>query len=391
MGFGKMLAKDTTAAIAWYDLFPYLKPVLEWLFKKWKEEFAFIPLWGGHKNRYLYHIDPECRDTVYRYLADDDILKKVGLVFGNDLAHGGKLFDLGIYAFMPFYELYQAHGKKTVIDANNGKAKEYKVHELCNIVGKNIKSSGKEDIEKAVKASKLLIKFALENCHSEDFGDLLLVPEDGYFAEAYKKVFEGVKEKSPQYKVRVLSRFLKASFRGMYVSSEGFAKLSLSARPSEAKEQAELIASKIGPSAAAFVKKVGRSNAFKKLIEVFENAKKADTQSINFVVTDSARALRLKMLFEAFKDLIYDFDNEVRRKCSTPAYRVPIILNVYRDESSGILRSLLAGYNEQSKEPRVQQIKCNKKKFSAALKRCLATATKYCIFMEELLPSEEQN
>ncbi len=389
MGF----IKGEEATVSLYDLFVGLVPIIKAVIKKLKKEFVFISVWHGHKNKYIYHIDNKARDAMYGYLEDEkEVLKKIGLVFGNDrvISTWEKLYDIGIYAFLPFYEIYRNYGTKKML-VNE---KICTIAEICKMVAKNIKAENKDDLKKAVFGSELLIKYVLTRLNDVNFVNLL-VPANKDFAKAYISLWKDIGAKPGGYESIVMSRFVKASFRGMYISSEGFSKLALTANPSEAYEQAEQIASRIGKSPAEFVQKIEGLSVFEKLVAVFEpkvSRKKVEKElgkppSLSFILTDKIHYARLEMLFGSFKDFIYDFDREMRASVNGKQYRIPIIVNMYRDENAKKLRSVSAAYNEEKKMP--QQIRFTKSKFGNAFKRCAAIASKYSVYQEELLPSEQ--
>ena len=393
---GALFQRDERAAIGWYDLFVFFKPLLEKIYKRVKDEFVFITLWHDHRNAYIYHIHPPLRKEMYDYLKGDNILKKFGLLFGNDqlLNEKRRLIDIGIYAFLPFHEICRRYPE--------GEVEGKKIIKICEVFATNVEKNNPAGISSAVEAARLLIKFALEKCGDKNFSEML-IGKNKEFAQSYNEFYGMVKD-GPWLDIS-LSRFLKGSFRGMYISSEGFVGLAISTKAKELKDQGEQVASKISREALRRVQKFEKLEVFQKLFAVFSPKEKREKVAealesypyMSVIMTDKARYRKLIALFDAFKKQLYGFDFEIRESFNADApfyYRVPIIVNVYRDDNSEKIRSVCAGINDDLLLPGgrfgVQQIKYSMAKFALAKKRCIGIVDRYfCRQTKNPLPSEK--
>ncbi len=374
--------------VDWALVYEKLSPIIKAIVKKIKKEYVFIPSWHRHRNYYVYHIESDLRKGMYTYLSDLHMLRRFGLVFGVDelISTKERLLDVGVYGFLPFYEIAATHGKEKV----GGK----QIIDLCGIFAKNIRGKTKAEFEKAVKAANLIINFVLDNCATQDFPKMLVKGSDK-FADVYSSLATEVT--APMYRHHVLSRFLKASFHGMYISSTKFAGLGLSTNPREFLDHTEEIAARIGKEPVQMVKSFKRLKFIDRLIAIFEPQTRRDVvasalgrmPAISTILTDEYRMKRLKLLFNAFKDDMDKFDEETRltRRTSGILYRPPIIVNVYRDENSNHIRSVCAGYNDEKAE--IQQIKFGGHKFLEGHTRFKKLIDKYFVKDYRHLPSEE--
>ena len=252
---------------------------------------------------------------------------------------------------------------------------------------KGIRSKDISDIEKAAKIGKLLVSFVLNKCGDEDFPKML-VRGSNSFANAYMKLYKDIEDGPHLYEQVVLSRFLKASFQGMYINSSKFVSVALSTNPKEFLKQTEEIASKIGKEPLQAVKGFEKFKFIDKLVAIFEPTGRADIiasalgrmPAVVSVLTDKLRLKKLNILYGSFKEEVEGFDAETRRRHGVDDityYRVPIVVNVYRDENAKILRSVCTAYNKNTKTP--QQIKFLGKLFGKGAVRCLKIADKYFV------------
>ncbi len=376
-------------AIPWDEILEALKPIVVKVAKKLKKELVFIPVWHSHRNDYVYHIDSGLRKSMYDYMASGEFAKKFGLAFGCDwlIRPSPRGLDMGIYGFLPFYELVHFYGKE--------KVNKMRVIDLYGIFEKGLKSSSKADVERAVKAANLLINFVFEKCANEQFPKMLAKGSDR-FVEAHNALHEKIKNESAPIRQHFFSRFLKASFRGMYISSKGFVGLAISTNPKEFVEQAKEIAAKIGERPFEMAREFGDLKFIDRLIAVFQPKGKREIvasalggmPAIRVIMTDELRLKKLKLLFHAFRDEMDKFDTETRlaRRAGSIFYRPPAVINLYRDEVSKSLRSVCAGYNDERKE--VQQIKFGGHKWKEAGARFTKLLETYFITEKEHLPSE---
>lgn len=392
------LRRDQRAVINLGEVFTFLLPYLKKLYARLKKEFVFISLWHGHAHRYIYHIHPPLRDAMYDYLEHDHILKKFGLAFGNDkmISSRDNLLDIGIYALLPFYEIYEKRGN----DLIDGR----KVSDVCREFAQSINNDSKSGSEASKKYAESLIKFVLEKCADEKFAEML-IESRGEFAGVYNELYNVANEKPQPKKEKILARFLKGSFRGMYINSEGFVGLALSTDKEAMESQIGEIASKIGPAAVKGVRDAGKMSVFQKLIAIFNPKEKRENVALaldrkfymSVIMTDIKRYRKLDALFNSFKNIVYGFDLEVGQTFKRPAKfykKVPVIVDIYRDENSRRTRSVCSALNDQivlaGGRNNIQQIKFSPARFGGAKERCKGIVMHYyCMDMSKELPSEQ--
>ncbi|HIJ98399.1 TPA: hypothetical protein H1005_00445, partial [archaeon] len=264
-----------------YQIYSITKTPLK-KFAKWlKTNFVVIPLWTG-KIEYLYHIHEDEKDEskderkkMYDYLKDADALKDFGFVFGNELNYNGAR-DIGVYGFLPFFEINHYYGnaripKKKIeeicILLKGGVEPSHfrggTIADICNVFEKNIypENPSKKNIYCAIAAAKLLLKFVFEECtkkSSKDFKRMLSNPE-GVFAHVYERLYESAPNVG-EMRNKWMSRFLKASLRGMYASSEGLVVYRFTTKPLEAAAQVKDIAERMDGDASRAVYELTNKN-----------------------------------------------------------------------------------------------------------------------------------
>ena len=380
------LRADQSGQIAPVEIFKYALEILKLIHgfakgvKKVSEKYVYVPLW---KYRYIYHIHEDTRDYVYNeknhifnYLDTEDVLKKFGFIFGNEKAVGSSIKDIGVYAFLPFAKIVEFYG--------NRKIGSRTITNICNDFGENITSDKKKKILDAVGEAGMLLNFILEECCDENFPKLFINPK-GHFSEFYNEILRRLGNAESEIKKQVLGKVAKACLLGMYGSSKGFYTAMISAKVSEAGEQIGRVAAMVDGKSYALVEELGKHGFVRKigdrLVATFEPQTPDEVlQSIfhgipsaRLVFIEQVRFFKVQNLFEAFRETIRDFDKE----------RVPIFLNVYRDEAAGKLRSLCAGYNGKAKK-KIQQIKfpkaeVRKMNFGNPVDRFVSVIRKYNI------------